>query len=59
MTATVDKKQARQLPILQGILPLDRARISTDIIAGLTLAALAATPGHNLASPSLPLQLHT
>ncbi len=41
MTATVDKKQARQLPILQGILPLDRARIPTDIIAGLTLAALA------------------
>ncbi len=29
-----------RLPVLQGILPLDRAHISTDIVAGITLAAL-------------------
>ena len=31
----------RRLPVLQGILPLDSARIPIDIIAGITLAALA------------------
>src|SRR5512136_1323517 len=29
------------LPILQGVLPLNKSRISMDIIAGITLAALA------------------
>ena len=41
MTATTKAKPGRQWPIFQGILPLDRSRISTDIIAGVTLAALA------------------
>ncbi|MDX1417082.1 MAG: SulP family inorganic anion transporter [Candidatus Promineifilaceae bacterium] len=31
----------RRLPILQGVLPLDRAQIPLDIVAGITLAALA------------------
>ncbi len=31
----------RGLPILEGILPIDPSRISTDVIAGATLAALA------------------
>jgi hypothetical protein len=30
-----------RLPILQGVLPIDAARIPTELIAGLTLAALA------------------
>lgn len=34
-------KQARRSPILQGLLPLDRTGVPTDIIAGVTLAALA------------------
>jgi high affinity sulfate transporter 1 len=29
-----------RFPVLQGILPLDRARLPTDVIAGVTLAAL-------------------
>jgi SulP family sulfate permease len=29
------------VPLLQGIVPLDRARISVDVVAGITLAALA------------------
>jgi len=33
--------QGRQLPILQGILPVARARVPADLAAGLTLAALA------------------
>ena len=33
--------KVRSLPILQGILPIDRAQIPVDIIAGVTLAALA------------------
>ena len=32
--------QRGRLPVLQGILPLDRARLPGDIIAGVTLAAL-------------------
>ncbi len=40
-TTTKQKKPGRNLPILGGILPLDRSRISIDIIAGITLAALA------------------
>ena len=35
------KKPARNLPILGGILPIVRAQIPADIIAGITLAALA------------------
>lgn len=31
----------RSLPILQGLLPIDRARVPTEILAGVTLAALA------------------
>jgi sulfate permease, SulP family len=31
----------RQFSILEGVLPIDRARVSTDIVAGVTLAALA------------------
>jgi sulfate permease, SulP family len=30
----------RALPVLQGALPIDRARVPTDMLAGLTLAAL-------------------
>jgi high affinity sulfate transporter 1 len=33
-------KGKKPLPLMQGILPLDRSRISTDIVAGVTLAAL-------------------
>lgn len=40
MTINTGKKQ-RRLALFQGLLPLDRARIPADIIAGLTLAALA------------------
>jgi high affinity sulfate transporter 1 len=35
------KKPARNLPILEGILPIVRSQIPTEIIAGITLAALA------------------
>ena len=41
MTASTEVKKGRQWPIFQGILPIDRSKISTDIIAGVTLAALA------------------
>ncbi len=41
MTADTVQKKSRRLPIFQGILPLDRERIPLDIIAGITLAALA------------------
>jgi SulP family sulfate permease len=44
MTATAGSRAAkakRRLPILEGILPFDRARLPTEIIAGATLAALA------------------
>lgn len=34
-------KAKRRLPILEGVLPFDRARLPTEIIAGATLAALA------------------
>ena len=30
----------RRLPLLQGVLPIDRSRVPTDVIAGVTLAAL-------------------
>ncbi len=35
------KKPGMRLPVLQGMLPLDRQGIPTDVIAGVTLAALA------------------
>jgi SulP family sulfate permease len=44
MTATVTPRAAkakRRLPILEGILPFDRARLPSEVIAGATLAALA------------------
>ena len=43
MTTPAAKTKAKTspLPILQGILPLDAARIPVDVIAGATLAALA------------------
>ncbi len=34
-------KPTRRLPFFQGLLPIDRARVPVDIIAGITLAALA------------------
>src|SRR5215831_15603069 len=33
-------KRWRSLPILQGLLPLDKAQFGPDIVAGITLAAL-------------------
>ena len=33
-------ERRRRLPVLQGIVPLDRARIPVDLVAGITLAAL-------------------
>jgi sulfate permease, SulP family len=44
MTATAGTRAAkakRRLPILEGILPFDRSRLPTELIAGATLAALA------------------
>jgi sulfate permease, SulP family len=40
-TPTTTKRPSRALPILDGVLPIDRARIPGDLIAGATLAALA------------------
>jgi sulfate permease, SulP family len=40
-SSTVSKKSGRNPNFLAGILPLDRARIPIDIVAGVTLAALA------------------
>jgi SulP family sulfate permease len=34
------KGRARRLPVLQGIVPIDRSRVPMDIAAGVTLAAL-------------------
>ena len=41
MTTTARRRGKSPLPILEGILPLDPSRISVDVIAGATLAALA------------------
>ncbi len=41
MTTTARRPGKTPLPILEGILPLDTSRISVDVIAGATLAALA------------------
>jgi high affinity sulfate transporter 1 len=41
-TSAVPKRRAgRVLPILDGVLPIDQARVPNDLIAGATLAALA------------------
>jgi SulP family sulfate permease len=40
-TTTTGKKRGRNLPILSGILPIDRSRVPLDIIAGISLATLA------------------
>ena len=39
--ATAREKPRRRLPILQGVLPIDRSRLSIEVVAGITLAALA------------------
>ena len=44
MTATAGTRAAKtkkRFPILEGVLPIDRPRLPTEVIAGLTLAALA------------------
>ena len=41
MATVTTNRRGFRLPVLQGLLPLDRARIPADLIAGLTLAALA------------------
>ena len=38
---SVAKAEGSKFPILQGILPIDRSRVSLDVVAGVTLAALA------------------
>ena len=45
MSVSKKANPGRQWPIFQGILPIDRARISTDIIAGISLAAMAIPAG--------------
>ena len=40
MSAVPASAPRRQLPLLQGILPLDKSKLSGDIVAGVTLAAL-------------------
>jgi sulfate permease, SulP family len=39
-TRTGVRRSGLRLPVLQGILPLDRSHIGSDIVAGITLAAL-------------------
>jgi SulP family sulfate permease len=41
MTATTSRRTRPALPFFEGLLPLDPARVPTDLIAGATLAALA------------------
>jgi high affinity sulfate transporter 1 len=41
MTATKNKSEGFSFPILQGVLPIKTAQVPTDLIAGITLAALA------------------
>lgn len=40
MAAGERSEGTHRLPVFEGILPLDRARIPTDVVAGITLAAL-------------------
>ena len=37
----IDNPPKKPLPILQGLVPVDRSRLGVDMIAGVTLAALA------------------
>jgi SulP family sulfate permease len=41
MASEAVQKSSSRLPILQGVLPIDRAQVPIDIVAGITLAALA------------------
>ena len=41
MASTHAQRSKRPLPFFEGILPIDASRISTDVVAGATLAALA------------------
>ena len=41
----------RQFSLLEGVLPINRAHITTDIIAGVTLAALAAIMPTQVSAP--------
>lgn len=41
MTASNNRAGKFHLPLLEGVLPIDRARIPVEIIAGITLAAVA------------------
>jgi sulfate permease, SulP family len=41
MATAKPKVRVFSLPVLQGILPIDRSRVLDDIVAGITLAALA------------------
>ncbi len=41
VTSTATEPPRRRIPILSGVLPLDRARLPTEVLAGATLAALA------------------
>lgn len=41
MSGSEDSKAVKRLPILQGILPLNRASIPTEVLAGLSFACLA------------------
>ena len=41
MTGAAPPNPARRLPILSGILPFNRAQVPSDILAGVTLAAVA------------------
>ncbi len=41
MTAPDVGTKKRRLPVLEGLLPIDRKRVPVDVVAGVTLAALA------------------
>src|SRR3974390_1870542 len=41
MASAKPEAKGSRFPLLQGILPIERSRVSADIIAGITLAALA------------------
>jgi MFS superfamily sulfate permease-like transporter len=41
MTAVNEKNLRQRFPVLQGILPIDRAQVPADVLAGVTLPALA------------------
>jgi len=41
MTAAKSKSEGLRFPILQGVLPIQASQVPSELIAGLTLAALA------------------